>query len=147
MGEDVNVNLYSYCKKVVVYVEIANCSRCFSLFNNINSTFCHTCLQEDFDKIDNIKTFLKNNLNATVEEIEKEMLISSKITYRYIYEGKLNVTPHPYLGYPCLKCNHVLIKRGKLCPPCGEKLKKDWERQDAIDKLSLARKKDFYFHL
>lgn len=117
--------------------ELANCSRCNTVFVKSTRTVCQECFKEEEKAFQIVYTFLREHKNreATIIEIVEETGVEEGLIIKFMKEKRLRLTDHPNLGYPCEKCG-IPITTDRLCSNCSEGLIRDIKMQDEIDAIT-----------
>lgn len=100
-------------------MSIASCKRCGKLFQKVSSDLCPECVRKDEAAFEEIKHYLRDHDNASVEEVAKALDIEEEVIVRFLREGRL--IAQKKMSYPCLSCGKP-ITSGKYCPECREKM-------------------------
>ncbi len=113
--------------------ELANCSRCDTVFVKNIRNICQTCYQEVEKSFDTVYRFLniRENKEATLPEIVKATSVAETLIIKFIKEKRLRTSQFPKLAYPCEKCD-VPIVSGKLCNLCSEKILSELAQHEKI---------------
>src|SRR5690625_924300 len=99
--------------------DLANCTRCGTVFVKAIRDICQNCYKEEEKAFETVYHFLRQRKNreaAMAEIVEATGVEESWIT-KFIKEKRLVTSPFPKLNYPCEKCGKP-IRRGRLCPGC-----------------------------
>lgn len=105
--------------------DLNNCPECGKLFiKTAWQSICNDCRKIEDKQFETARNFIrqKKNRMATLLEVAEETGVPESKIQQFIREGKLIVSSMPNMGYTCDRCNTV-IKRGKYCTKCQEKLK------------------------
>ncbi|UFJ40063.1 flagellar protein [Brevibacillus humidisoli] len=114
---------------------LANCSRCDTLFVKKLRDVCPKCYQEIEQEYDRCAKFLRKreNRGATIYQLSDATDVSVKQITKFIREGRISVLDNPNLGYPCESCG-TMIRAGNLCETCGKSLKRLIDQQLEVEK-------------
>ena len=86
-------------------MEVTNCRSCGRLFNVLsNETICPNCQKKLDDKFKEVKEFLDENPNASVEKVSRETHTSTKQIRKWIREERLILSDGVLDGITCDRC-------------------------------------------
>ena len=103
-------------------MEVTNCRSCGRLFNVLsNETICPNCQKKLDDKFKEVKEFLDENPNASVEKVSRETHTSTKQIRKWIREERLILSDGVLDGITCDRCGKP-IRTGKYCDQCKTKM-------------------------
>ena len=97
-----------------------NCARCGKLFNRLSRPICPDCAREEERQADVVMEFLKDNPNATIEEISESTGVDSQIILRLIRDNRLRATGAYSVPRNCKACG-APIDAGQYCGHCLRK--------------------------
>lgn len=108
-------------------VAIKNCARCGRLFTGVDEV-CPTCLAEEQEEFERVRTYLTRNRNASVAEVSAQTGVAIPQIHRWVRAGRLKVSLDQ-LGEAlrCERCG-LPIDSGRFCPSCLEQLARDLRR-------------------
>lgn len=127
--------------------ELSNCPECGRLFVKGMHEICEQCRKEEDKQFDIVYNFIrqKENRSSTIADVIEGTQVDEDLIYKFIRQGRLQLSKFPNLGYPCQKCGKQ-IREGKLCKSCATELKtnleqfeKETERQKELDKKEKAQ--------
>lgn len=123
--------------------ELANCSRCGTVFVKSARDICQSCFRQEEKDFDTVYAFLRKRKNreATLSEIVEATGVEEILITKFIKEKRLRTSQFPKLSYPCEKC-HAPIVTGKICDACTEKLKSDLDIHDKIEEKSNEKSRE-----
>lgn len=99
-------------------MNVTNCRGCGRLFNVLsNERLCPSCRQELEDKFQNVKEYLADHPNASVEEVSKENDVTVKQIKQWVREERLIFTEGSLEGIECESCGKM-IRTGRFCDAC-----------------------------
>ncbi|WP_164668078.1 TIGR03826 family flagellar region protein [Virgibacillus doumboii] len=128
--------------------ELANCSRCNAVFVKTVRDICQSCYKEEEKAFQTVYRFLsvRENREATMQEIVKATGIEEYLIIKFIREKRLLTSKFPKLAYPCERCG-VDIVTGKYCSNCTDELKRDLEIHERNEKRAEQNKdrKNIYY--
>ena len=102
--------------------EIKNCQRCKKIFRySVGPQLCESCKRLDEEDFEKVRTFVREFPGATIQEVSRETEIATNMIYRYLKEGRLEVSESSPIALQCENCG-VRIKSGRFCSSCTNKL-------------------------
>lgn len=111
-----------------------NCPKCGNIYIDTGRKLCPDCYKEYQAKALEVCSYMRDNPDATTEEIIKAMEIDVAFIRRMARDGYFESES---VSYPCKKCGAPIFK-GSLCAKCLGKIQKNLKiSMNAID----ARKK------
>jgi flagellar operon protein (TIGR03826 family) len=122
--------------------ELANCSRCGSVFVKALRDICQECYQEEEKAFQMVYTFLRDQKNrqATMVDIINATGIEESYITKFIREKRLLLSKFPNLSYPCKTCG-TGITTGKLCQDCQESIINDLKIEEELEMKAERNKK------
>ena len=103
-------------------MELATCRGCGRLFNVISrEKICPGCKALLEDKFQDVKKYLDENPNTTVEMLSKECEIPVKQIKDWIREERLSFREGTGCGINCEQCG-VMILTGRFCEQCKQQI-------------------------
>lgn len=114
---------------------VVNCRGCGRLFNQISrERLCPLCKEKLEDKFQQVKKYLTENPNATIEEISRDNDVTSKQIKQWVREERLVFSKDSPVGIECESCGKM-IRCGKYCDTCKGNL--THTLQSALDKKTV----------
>ena len=102
-------------------MEVATCKTCGRLFNVISrSKICPNCKAALEDKFQDVKKYLDENPNTSIEVLSKECEIPVKQIKDWIREERLAFSEDAQVGLECEGCGKM-IRTGRFCEACKAK--------------------------
>lgn len=99
-------------------MEVMNCKGCGRLFNYMGGPrLCPMCQKKLEEKFQDVKKYLEENPNATINRVAEDMDISVKQIRQWIREERLSITTAGADGIVCEKCG-MPICTGRFCDKC-----------------------------
>lgn len=99
-------------------MEVRNCKGCGRLFNYMSGApLCPACQKELEEKFQEVKTYLEEHKNASVEQVSEEMDVSVKQIKQWIREERLSLSSAGADGIVCEQCG-TPICTGRFCEKC-----------------------------
>lgn len=99
-------------------MEVTNCRDCGRLFNYIGGArLCPACQKKLEEKFQEVKAYLEENKNATVEQVSEELDVSVKQIRQWIREERLSLSTAGADGIVCEQCG-TPICTGRFCEKC-----------------------------
>lgn len=121
--------------------ELINCSVCQAIcLKEHVSDICPSCYKKEEAVYQRVQRFLKRreHRTATNAQVVEKTGIELKLLYRFMKTGRLRIIGYPNLSYPCERCE-TMIRKGRLCETCMDKLTADLERFELEQAISNAR--------
>lgn len=124
-------------------MELATCRNCGRLFNVISrEKICPGCKSLLEDRFHEVKKYLDENPNTTVEMLSKECDIPIKQIKDWIREERLSFREGTGCGINCEQCG-AMIYTGRFCEACKQKLQSDLNSAlSSSPKRETSQKKD-----
>ena len=97
------------------------CTRCGKIFVKTDRSICNDCIKEEEAKFDEVRAFLKEYPDSTLQEVSEACDISPKRIMKYVQDGKIEITPGMTGIHKCAKCG-TSITIGRFCEKCIAKL-------------------------
>lgn len=107
---------------------IANCRECGALFNQVSRDICPNCVKAEQGRFESVRTFLKQNRQATMVDVVRETQVLLEEITSWIEEGKLRLIEFANLSIECRGCG-LPTQEGVYCETC---------KQDMIMELAEA---------
>lgn len=105
-------------------MKINTCKRCRGLFESDSlEEYCPICKQAINRKFTVVKTFVRRNKRADLNEISEECAVPVSQLLRWVREERLFFDGNSKVALPCLKCG-ALIQTGEYCLECKGKMLK-----------------------
>lgn len=99
-------------------MNVTNCRGCGRLFNVINnSRLCPQCAAELESKFQEVKAFLEENPNSSIDTVSQENNVSIKQIRQWVREERLTFAEGSVGGIECENCG-ALIRTGRFCESC-----------------------------
>lgn len=99
-------------------MEVRNCKNCKRLFNYLGGEqICPACKDELEKKFTEVRDYVWDNKNATMEQIAEANDVSVKQIKQWIREERLVFTDDSAMGIECENCG-AIIKSGRYCEKC-----------------------------
>lgn len=103
-------------------MNVTNCKGCGRLFNVISNTrMCPNCIAQLEDKFQDVKKYLGENPNASIDVLSKECDVSVKQIKQWVREERLTFTEGSPNGIECEQCG-AMILTGRYCDMCKTKI-------------------------
>lgn len=99
-------------------MDVINCKNCGRLFNRLSrERLCPACRQLEEDKFQEVKSYLRENPNASVDEVSRENDVSVKQIKQWVREERLAFTDGSIEGLACESCGKMILT-GRFCDDC-----------------------------
>lgn len=102
-------------------MEVRNCKNCGKMFNYIGKPICPGCEKALEDKFQEVKQFIKDNPNASINEVSEKNEVSVNQIKRWVREERLTFSEASMVGLECESCG-TMIRTGRFCEACKQKL-------------------------
>lgn len=120
-------------------MDVRNCRSCGRLFNYMSGIpLCPMCQKKLEEKFQEVKAYLDENKNATVEQVSEEMDVSVKQIRQWIREERLALSTAGADGITCEQCG-APICTGRFCEKCKAAMANTFA--GAIDKPKMPEAK------
>jgi len=91
------------------------------MFNYIGKPICPGCEKALEEKFQVVKQFIKDNPNASINEVAEENEVSVNQIKRWVREERLTFSESSMVGLECESCG-TMIRTGRFCEACKQKL-------------------------
>lgn len=99
-------------------MDVKNCRSCGRLFNYMGGQqICPSCQRKLEDKFRDVKIYLDDNPNATVNRVAEDNEVSVKQIRQWIKDERLTLLEATLDGVVCEQCG-TPIKSGRYCDKC-----------------------------
>ena len=113
-------------------MEVRNCKSCGRLYTVLGrERICPACKALLEDKFQQVKRFLNENPNSSVEVVAKENDVSTKQIRQWVREERLILSSGIIDGITCETCG-APIRTGRYCERCKAELSQSFE--NALDR-------------
>ena len=103
-------------------MNVTNCRGCGRLYNVINnSRLCPQCIQGLEDKFQQVKKYLDEYPNASVDAVSQDNDVSVKQIKQWVREERLIFAEGASVGIECEQCG-TQIRTGRFCDSCKFKI-------------------------
>lgn len=122
-------------------MEVRNCKNCGRLFNVLGrEVICSDCAKKLEDKFQEVKQFLDENPNSTVEVVSEATGVTGKQLRKWVKEERLIFTEGAMKGIVCEQCGKM-IRTGRFCDDCKASISNDL-RSAIYRPIASPRKND-----
>ncbi len=109
-------------------MDVRNCRGCGRLFNYLSGPpICQACKDSLEGKFQEIREFLRDNPNTTMQVISDDFEVSVAQIRQWVREERLVFSPDSPMGIECEGCGKT-IRTGRYCDECKNKVKNDLDR-------------------
>ncbi len=123
-------------------MEVRNCRYCKRLFNYLQGPMiCPACQDEMEKKFTNVKNYVWDHRDATIEEIAEQNEVPVKQIQQWIREERLTFAENSPMGIPCENCGK-LIKSGRYCDECKNSMMKSLDSVKRKEVKPVVKKKE-----
>ena len=99
-------------------MEVKNCKDCGRLFNYMGGApLCDGCRKKLEQKFQEVKQYLDENPNASVNQVSEDNDVSVKQIKQWIREERLSLSEASLDGVTCEHCGRP-IRTGRFCEKC-----------------------------
>lgn len=106
-------------------MEIASCKECGRLFNHIGGIrLCVDCRSKLEDKFTEVKRYIEDHKNASINQVSEEMGVSTKQITQWIREERLAFSEDSSIFMQCDSCGKN-IRTGRFCDACKADMAKN----------------------
>lgn len=113
-------------------MDVRNCRTCGKLFNVLSGErICPACKQALEDKFQEVKEYLRQYPNSSVEQTATDNDVSVKQIKQWIREERLILSDATVSGIVCEKCGRPICT-GRFCEACKANMASDL--MNAIDR-------------
>lgn len=113
-------------------MNVINCKSCGKLFNALDrSRLCPSCKRALEDKFQEVKQYLRENPDATINQTSEDNDVTVKQIKQWIREERLILTNSAGCDIRCEQCG-ASIRTGRFCDKCKANMTMDL--QGAISK-------------
>lgn len=120
-------------------MNVTNCKSCGRLFNVLsNSKICPDCQRKLEDKFQEVKKYINNNPNASIDMVSRENDVSVKQIKQWVKEERLAFSADSAEGVECEQCGKM-IRTGRFCDICRGKIQNNL--MSALDRPKVVEQK------
>lgn len=103
-------------------MEVTNCKGCGRLFNAMTrQKLCPQCVQQLEEKFQEVKKYLRENPNASIDAIAQDNDVSVKQIKQWVREERLTFSEGSGVGIECEQCGRMILT-GRFCDTCRGKI-------------------------
>ena len=103
-------------------MNVTNCKGCGRLFNVMNnSKFCPQCIQALEDKFQQVKKYLNEYPNSSIDAVSQDNDVSVKQIKQWVREERLAFAEGSGVGIECEHCGKMILT-GRFCDTCRFKI-------------------------
>jgi flagellar operon protein (TIGR03826 family) len=118
-------------------MEVKSCKGCGRLFNYVSGQpLCQSCLKKLEEKFQEVKQYLYDNPNASVNEVSEANDVTVKQIKQWIREERLMFSSATAAGVVCEHCGTPICS-GRFCDKCKAELSNTFS--GAITKTSAPQ--------
>lgn len=123
-------------------MNLATCRGCGRLFNIIsNSRLCPNCVNRLEEKFQDVKKYLNEHPNASVNVVSEECDVTVKQIKDWVREERLSFTAGSANGITCDGCGEMILT-GRFCANCKQKMQNNLMSAIDTPKLENSKKRD-----
>lgn len=106
-------------------MEVVSCKDCGRLYNHIGGVrLCVDCRAKLEDKFTEVKRYIEDHKNATVNEVSEVMEVSTKQINQWIREERLAFSEDSSIFFQCDSCG-TNIRTGRFCDQCKSEMSRN----------------------
>lgn len=121
-------------------MEVRACAQCKRLFNYLSGApICPSCKDKLEEKFLEVKEYVREHPGEGVTEVAKANDVSPSQIRRWVREERLAFSDDSGIGIDCENCGRM-IKTGRLCQSCKEKLLGDLNNIYKSDESIVAKR-------
>lgn len=103
-------------------MNVTNCKGCGRLFNVMNnSKLCPQCVQALEDKFQQVKKYLNEYPNSSIDAVSQDNDVSVKQIKQWVREERLAFAEGSGVGIECEQCGKMILT-GRFCDTCRFKI-------------------------
>lgn len=102
-------------------MDVRNCKNCGKMFNYLGKPICPTCEKMLEDKFQQVKHYIKENKDASINDVAEENDVSVAQIKRWVRQERLSFSADSMVGIECENCG-AIIHTGRFCEECKTKL-------------------------
>ena len=103
-------------------MNVSNCKGCGRLFNVMGrEKLCPQCIQQLEDKFQEVKKYLDEHPNASIDAVAQDNEVSVKQIKQWVREERLTFAEGSGVGIDCEQCG-TMILTGRFCDMCRGKI-------------------------
>lgn len=103
-------------------MEVRNCKGCGRLFNYMGGVpLCAACMKLLEEKFQDTKTYIRENPQASIQQVSEECEVSIQQIKRWIREERLAFSDESQVGIECESCG-AMIRTGRFCENCKSRM-------------------------
>ncbi len=126
-------------------MEVKSCRNCRRIFNYVTGPrLCPACKEELEKKFSEVKKYIEEHKNATVNVVSEEMEVSVQQINQWIREERLSFSEDSAVMIHCEKCG-ARIRTGRYCDSCKGGLTRELSalyKRDLANVVHDTKKKD-----
>ena len=121
-------------------MNVTNCRGCGRLFNVMNnSRLCPQCVAQLENKFQEVKTYLEDNPNSSINRVSEDNDVSVKQIKQWVREERLTFAEGSVGGIECEQCG-TMIRTGRFCDSCKFKIANNLSSVLDKPKVEMPRK-------
>lgn len=123
-------------------MNVRNCKSCGRLFNYIaGPPICPNCKEDLEKKFQQAKEFIRENKNATVQIVAKEVDVPESQIKQWIREERLVFSDAAIAGIACEVCGSPILT-GRFCDKCKNQMMNDLSGAIKKPEAPVVKKKE-----
>mgnify|MGYP004448278613 FL=1 len=125
-------------------MDVRNCRGCGRLFNYVGGqNICPACKEELEKKFSDVKEYVRENPNCTINEISEANDVTTNQIKQWIREERLQFAEDSNIGIECELCG-ADIRTGRYCEKCKQKIAGGFEESimKKVDPTATDKRRD-----
>ena len=103
-------------------MDVRQCKRCNKIFQYTGNPLCLNCIHEADRQFNEVRNYIYEHPNATMEEVCEETGVEAKDIQRWLKDGRLILHRGGAELINCEKCGAPIVT-GRLCDRCVSDMK------------------------
>ena len=122
-------------------MEVKSCRNCKRLFNYVTGPrLCSSCREELDKKFSEVKHYIEEHKNATVNMVSEELEVSVQQINQWIREERLSFSEDSPVMIQCEKCG-TNIRTGRYCDACKVAMTREFANVYKRDMANISHGK------
>ncbi|BCJ95825.1 hypothetical protein acsn021_33940 [Anaerocolumna cellulosilytica] len=120
---------------------LQSCARCGGMFwyQGTGKRICSKCKKEDDEQFEIVKSYIYENLSATIMDVSKETGVRVARIKAFLREGRLVIPDNSAIFLNCEACG-TSIKFGRICRTCADTLTGEIKKAMDVSEYEIGEK-------